>query len=180
MLKESSRCCCTGRDFCLLWLFFFKQGFQYKSFFLDCGEDKSVMIKYMRMPLEEKCIPELDYEIKLHSLKECPQTGNSSRFKVGLLVCFFSWVVKGSPSGSQQVFEYLLLFFSPVVSDVVFSPRSQKCSVEPQLSEPQSPLSLTHRSLPTSSSCYCGQSSSLVLPTTAPLPVLEWGQWIGI
>lgn len=111
--------------------------------------------------------------------KKClfSQTGSSS--KVVLSACFFSWVVKGSPSGLQQVFQSLALLLSPVVSDVVFSPRSQKCNVEPQLSEPQSPLSLSHRSLPTSSSCYCGQSSSLVLPQTAPLLVLVEGKWIG-
>ena len=43
-------------------------------------------------------------------------------------------------------------------------------SVEPQLSDHSPP---SHRSLPTSSSCYCGQSSSLVRPATAPFPVLE-------
>lgn len=40
---------------------------------------------------------------------------------------------------------------------------------EPQLSRHSA---LSHRSLPTSSSCYCGQPSSLVLPATAPFPVL--------
>lgn len=42
-------------------------------------------------------------------------------------------------------------------------------SVGPQLYN-HNPVS--YRSLPTSSSCYCGQSSSLVLSATAPFPVL--------
>lgn len=69
---------------------------------------------------------------------------------------------------SPTSFESLVLFFflPPLMR---FSHPVAK-SVEPQLSD-HSPLS--HRSLPTSSSCYCGQSSSLVLPATAPFPVLE-------
>lgn len=44
-------------------------------------------------------------------------------------------------------------------------------SVEPQLSD-RSPVS--HRSQPTSFSCYCGQSSLLVRPATAPFSCTGW------
>lgn len=69
---------------------------------------------------------------------------------------------------SPTSLEYRLLFFllPPLMW---FAYPVAKC-VGPKLSN-HGPL--WHRSLPTSSSCYCGQSSLLVLPATAPFPVVQ-------
>lgn len=75
------------------------------------------------------------------------------------------------------------LLFSFPLSPLMWFSHPRPKNGEPQLSD-RSPLS--HRSLPTSSSCYSGQCCPLVLPATAPFPVLEgkterWGGigWIG-
>lgn len=62
------------------------------------------------------------------------------------------------------------LLFSFPLSPLMWFSHPRPKNGEPQLSD-RSPLS--HRSLPTSSSCYSGQCCPLVLPATAPFPVLE-------
>lgn len=78
------------------------------------------------------------------------------------LSSFYSQVIEVVPTSSKPIF----LFFLPLMQ--FFHPVSKKCYTTAV--RPQSPL--WHRSLPTSSSCYCGHSL-LVLPATAPFPVLE-------
>lgn len=97
----------------------------------------------MWMPLEEECIPELDYEIKNYTvLKSVLKQVTAPALK---LVCWsvFSPGSSKIPPQDPNRFSSVSCFFPPVVSDVVFSPRSQKCNVEPELSKPQSPLSHT-------------------------------------
>ena len=75
-------------------------------------------------------------------------------------------------SQESNRFQLALALFPPPPPLMWFFLIQRPKSVEPQLSDRSPP---SHRSLPTSSSCYCGQSSSLVLPATAPFPVLEVG-----
>lgn len=144
--------------------------------FRHCGPDSKVcddevlgdlswMIMYSQQTLWES--NKLKFTLKnFSSLFFCVFFSKCSKV-FSILLFSFLRLLRLFPQVRVRQVSLALFFFLPPL--MWFSHPAAK-SVEPQLSD-HSPIS--HRSQPTSFSCYCGQSSSLVLPATAPFPVLE-------